>query len=166
LISSKYIERRDRIPTLLQKGWLLHGATNQDILLLERDILETLDHLVGRPLLTEFAWMELLEQERTKQTEDMVVYLCKLTLFDPELITVPSDIVARAVVAAARLALRLPPRPILTNEVHYRVVWQVLFGLFRRLEQPPGRLFIEYSRTENSFVALALHQCLLGFDAP
>jgi hypothetical protein len=135
-------------------------------LLLERDILETLDHLVGRPLLTEFAWMELLEQERTKQTEDMVVYLCKLTLFDPELITVPSDIVARAVVAAARLALRLPPRPILTSEVQYRVVWQVLFRLFRRLEQPPGRLFIEYSRTENSFVALALHQCLLGFDAP
>jgi hypothetical protein len=135
-------------------------------LLLERDILETLDHLVGRPLLTEFAWMELLEQERTKQTEDMVVYLCKLTLFDPELITVPSDIVARAVVAAARLALRLPPRPILTSEVQYRVVWQVLFRLFRRLEQPPGRLFIEYSRTENSFVALALHQCLLSFDAP
>jgi hypothetical protein len=166
LISSKYIERRDMIPTLQQKGWLLHGAMNQDISLLERDILGTLEYLVGRPLLTEFVWMELLEQERTKQTEDMVLYLCKLTLFDPELIPFPSDIVARAVVAAARLALRLPPRPILTSEVNYEVIWQVLFRLFRGLEQPPRRLFVEYSRTENSFVALALHQCLLGFDAP
>jgi hypothetical protein len=139
---------------------------NQDILLLERDILGTLEYLVGRPLLTEFVWMELLEQERTKQTEDMVLYLCKLTLFDPELIPVPSDIVARAVVAAARLALRLPPRPILTSEAHYEVIWQVLFRLFRGLEQPPRRLFVEYSRTENSFVALALRQCLLDFDAP
>jgi hypothetical protein len=122
--------------------------------------------LVGRPLLTGFVWMELLEQERTKQTEDMVLYLCKLTLFKPKFMTVPSDTVAKSIVAAARLALRLPPRPILTGEVHYEMIWQVLFRLFRGLEQLPRRLFVEYSRTEKSFVALALHQCLLGFDAP
>jgi hypothetical protein len=61
LISSKYIERRDRIPTLHQQGWLLYGASRQDVLLLEGDILETLGYLVGRPLLTELVWMELLE---------------------------------------------------------------------------------------------------------
>ncbi|KAG9800994.1 hypothetical protein KCU95_g51, partial [Aureobasidium melanogenum] len=116
LISSKYIERRDRIPTLRQEGWLLHGAMHQDVLLLEKDILGTLEYLVGRPLLTEFAWIELLEHERTKKTEDMVLYLCKLSLFDPEFIPIPSDVVARSIVAAARLALRLPPRPIITKD--------------------------------------------------
>jgi hypothetical protein len=165
LISSKYIERRDMIPTLQQKGWLLYGAVHQDVLLLERDILETLDYLVGRPLLTEFVWMELLGEERTKQTEDMVIYLCKLTLFDPGLIQIPSHIVARSAAAAARLALRLSPRPIPTTEVYYETVWRVLFRLFRGLERPPRELFAEYSRPENSSVALILHGCLLDFAA-
>lgn len=42
------------IPTLHQKGWLLYGALHQDVLLLERDILQTLAYLVGRPLLADF----------------------------------------------------------------------------------------------------------------
>jgi hypothetical protein len=126
--------------------------------------LVTLEYLIGRPLLTEFVWMDLLEQERTKQTEDMVMFLCKLTLFDPGLISVPSHIVARSVVAAARLALKLPPKPILTSEVQYEVVWQVLFQIFRGLQQPPGMLFIEYSCPENSSVALVLQQCLRDFN--
>jgi len=139
---------------------------HQDVLLLEKDILGTLEYLVGRPLLTEFAWIELLEHERTKKTEDMVLYLCKLSLFDPEFIPIPSDVVARSIVAAARLALRLPPRPIITSGVRYEVVWQVLFRLFRRLEQPPTRLFIQYGHPANSFIALILHQCLHISDSP
>jgi hypothetical protein len=87
---------------------------HRDVLLLEKDI-----YSVGLLLLTEFEWTELLEHECMKQVEDMTLYLCKLSLFDPEFITVPSDIVARSIVAAARLALRLPPRPMLTSEVHY-----------------------------------------------
>lgn len=137
---------------------------HQDVLVLERDILETLDYLIGRPLLTEFARMVLFEQERMKQTEDMILYLCKLSLFELEFIPVPSDIVARSIVAAARFSLRLPPRPIHTSDVHYKTVWQVLFCLFRDLGQPPRGLFIEYSRPANSSVALILHQCLLSSD--
>lgn len=110
--------------------------------------------------------MELPERERTKQTTDMVMYLCKLTLFDPGLVSVPSDVVARSVVSAARLALRLPPRPILASEAHYKVVWQVLFRLFRGLEQLPRTLFNEYGRPENSFVALILNHRLSNFDTP
>ena len=110
--------------------------------------------------------LELLGEERTKQTEDMVIYLCKLTLFDPGLIQIPSHIVARSAAAAARLALRLPPRPILTSEVYYEPIWQVLFRLFRGLERPPRELFAEYSRPENSSVALILHEYLLSFAAP
>lgn len=164
LISSKYIERRENIPKLDKKDWVLYGVKDWDVESVERDILETLEYTVGRPLLTEFAWMELPKQERTKQTMDMVLYLCKLTLFDPGFVPVPSNVVARSIVAAARLALRMPPKPILTDEAHYELVWQVLFRLFRGLEGLPRTLFDEYKRPENSFVAVILNHRLSNFN--
>ncbi|KEQ57739.1 uncharacterized protein M437DRAFT_18109, partial [Aureobasidium melanogenum CBS 110374] len=103
LISSKYNERK-----LDKRDWVLYGAKDWDVESVERDILEILEYTVGRPLLIEFAWMGLPKQERTKQTMDMVMYLCKLTLFDPGIVPVPSNVVAKSIVAAARLALRLP----------------------------------------------------------
>lgn len=110
--------------------------------------------------------MEHPKQERTKQTMDMVMYLCRFTLFDPGFVPVPSNVVAGSIVAAARLALRLPPKLILTDEAHYEVVRQVLFRLSRGLEQLPRTLFNEYKRPENSFVGVILNHRLSDFNTP
>lgn len=158
LIASKYMDQRNRIPSIHQKGWLLYEATQQQVFDMERNILDALEHLIGSHTPYEFFHLGLLHHERTKEVENMALYVCKLTLFYGEFVSIPCSIIAKAAVAITRLALKLPPQPIL--EPHIKKVYPVLVCIFKKLNQVPEILFAEYSRPENSSVALTLDQCL------
>lgn len=161
LIASKYLDRRENLPTTSGSGWqLLSNYDQKDILRMEKHVLETLDYLIGYPSLPGHIQLELVGNQVSQRLGHMISYICKATLFYPEFVSVPSIIVARSAIVIARCAIGEISIPTVSSDSESTERQRVLCCMLRRLLRPPKILHRTYSSGKTIFVAMIMHKYL------
>lgn len=145
--------------SIRQAERLLHGYDVGDVVHMERIVLLTLDYLIGFPSIVGFIQVELFGHEPLGNFQDMMFYICELTLFYPEFISKPSMLIACTAVGIYRriLGKSLQPAGSAMSVQQHR---SLRHWMLKRLSQPPPLLFSKYARREKFRVALRVDEIL------
>jgi len=157
LISAKYGDKKDRVPTIKELKAMCCGLYDESMFVqMERHVLQTLNWVIGHPTVDTFLQMVLQEVSYDPEVEAMSRYLAEIAFYHKDFVSVRPSVMARTSLALARHILGRPiPRH---SEWSARFDTNVLVLLSQHLHNPSPILFRKYSTRENCHVANALQE--------
>lgn len=152
LISAKYGDRKERVPTIRELGGMCCGLYDDEMFTqMEWHVLQTLDWAVGHPTIDGFLQIAWDGLSRDIEVENMTRYISEISMFHKEFISKrPSDM-ARCAYSLARYVLNRPQS--------LQVDWaagcepQNLMTLSHHLHRPSAVLSHKYSTSQLSRVS-------------
>jgi len=155
LIAAKYGDRKDRVPTVRELTSMCCGLYDDEMFTqMEWHVLATLQWLVGHPTVDSFLQMALSEMAADPQLQHMAWYICEISLFHKEFVSIRPSIIARSALFLARGILSRPS--LHTTEWSARCDHVVVENMWNRLEHPSQVLQKKYGCDQFSHVATTL----------
>ena len=106
LISAKYGDRKDRVPTIRELKSMCCSLYDEDMFTqMEWHVLQTLNWAIGHPTVDNFLQIALLEVPYDPEVEYMSWYICEIAMFHKEFVSVRPSVMARSALALARCIL-------------------------------------------------------------
>ncbi|KAK5126747.1 hypothetical protein LTR85_009681 [Meristemomyces frigidus] len=159
LISAKYGDRKERVPTIRELKSMCCSLYDDDMFTqMEWHVLQTLNWIVGHPTVTSFLQLALTEVSFDPELEHMSWYITELALYHKEFISVRPSVMARSALALARCILARPqPR---YSDWSARYDPQVVLNLSNYLSQPSQALLRKYASAHLSSVSTTIEMFL------
>jgi hypothetical protein len=160
LISAKYGDKKERVPTIRDLNSMCCSLYDEDMFTqMEWHVLNTLDWTIGAP--TVDAFLQIAMQENRAQdgieVEHMSTYLAEIALYHKEFVSTKPSVLATAALALARVILR---RPDPMNGVYTHEIQVVLLELWEVLARPSQSLARKYASQLMSHSSRVLAQFL------
>ena len=106
LISSKYGDRKERVPTVRElRSMCCNLYDEQMFIQMEWHVLHTLSWVIGHPTADAFLQIAMSETGYDPEVEHMTLYICEISLFHKEFVSVRPSVLARSALALARCIL-------------------------------------------------------------
>ncbi|TKA75055.1 hypothetical protein B0A55_05998 [Friedmanniomyces simplex] len=163
LISAKYGDRKERVPTIRELKSMCCSLYDDDMFTqMEWHVLQTLNWIVGHPTVTGFLQLALTEVAFDPELEHMSWYITEHALYHKEFISVRPSVMARSALALARCILARPQSRYTDWSARYDS--QVVLNLSNYLNQPSQALLRKYASPHLSSVSSTIEMFLQQQD--
>ncbi|KAK5709396.1 hypothetical protein LTR17_019795 [Elasticomyces elasticus] len=152
LISAKYGDRKERVPTIRELKSMCCSLYDDDMFTqMEWHVLQTLNWIVGHPTVTSFLDLALTEVAFDTELQHMSLYITELALYHKDFIPVRPSVMARSALALAKCILARPQSRYTDWSARYDS--QVVLNLSNYLNQPSQALQRKYAAPHVSSVS-------------
>ncbi|KAI1334070.1 cyclin [Xylariaceae sp. FL0016] len=151
LIAAKYGDKKDRVPQINELNNMCCGLYDSGMFTqMEMHVLNTLEWTIGHPTVDFFTQLIVAEEVDDREVEHMAAYLCEISLYHRDFVSIKPSIMARASLALARAILGRPE----VNDGEWDHVENVtVLSLSQHLHQPSLTLSRKYSSPHLSRVS-------------
>ncbi|KAK5113630.1 hypothetical protein LTR62_003257 [Meristemomyces frigidus] len=159
LISAKYGDRKERVPTIRELKSMCCSLYDDDMFTqMEWHVLQTLNWIVGHPTVTSFLQLALTEAPFDPELEHMACYIAELALYHKDFVPIRPSVLARSALALARCILGRPQSQY--SEWSARYDPQVVLNLSNYLNQPSQALSRKYASPQLSSASTTIEMFL------
>lgn len=155
LIAAKYGDRKDRVPTVKELRSMCCSVYEEEMFIqMEWHVLITLEFTVGHPTVDSYLQILLSEETSDSQVEHMTSYLCEMSLYHRDFVSLRPSTLSRTALALARCVLSKQ-----VNNAQYWSGWYhygVFVELYRKAQSPSRVLAQKYATPQKSSVAQTL----------
>ncbi|KZF24186.1 G1/S-specific cyclin CLN2 [Xylona heveae TC161] len=160
LVAAKYGDRKDRIPTISELKSICCSLYDDDMFIqMEWHVLQTLNWIIGHPTVDNFIQLLLSESTYDPEVEHMTRYICEISLFHKEFVSIRPSVLARSALALARCILgRVQPHQ---SEWAGQYDSLTVVTLSQQLHRPTTVLARKYASSHLSHVSRIMEEFLL-----
>lgn len=153
LIAAKYGDKKDRVPTFRELRSVCCSLYEEEMFMqMEWHVLQTLDYVLGHPTVDSFLQIALAETARDDaELMHMTWYICEMSLYHREFVSVRPSVLARSAMALSRFVLQR--EQISVDAWAGRYDADTIYKLHKHLEQPSQVLKCKFSSQKLSTVA-------------
>ncbi|KAJ8612472.1 hypothetical protein MRB53_037401 [Persea americana] len=159
LVAAKYGDRKERVPIVKELKSMCCGLYDDDMFLqMEWHVLVTLDWQVGHATVDSFLQMIYTDAPDDIEVEHMASYICELSLFHKDFVSVLPSILARSAYTLARWVLGRSSVPLPAWTQRYDT--SILMNLINIAANPSPVVVQKYSEVRYSGVSRTMEAVL------
>lgn len=150
LLAAKYGDKKDRVPTFRELRSICCQLYDEEMFAqMEWHVLQTLDWVLGAPTVDGFLQVALADTDADDyELMHMTWYICEMSLYHRDFVSVRPSVLARSTLALARAVLQRPQIPEDTWAGRYDSM--VIFKLIEYLPSPSQVLARKFSSSKLS----------------